>query len=823
MSVAGPRFDLDRFGAALPRFTPRQADLLMVVGTITHRQAPILRRVWEQMAEPKWVMSFGACTVLRRPVQQLRRRAGHRHDHPGRHLRPGLPAAPGGGARRPAEAAGARAAPSRRRNTPLPRASHGSGRAVHPETDDAACRPITIDGPTIEAPDGAMLLPVALDNGIQIPHYCYHPKLSIDGSCRMCQVKVEGSPKLVDRLQHAGPRRHGRRTQTPEVANARQGVMELLLVNHPLDCPICDQAGECYLQDYSFDYGSREARTQRAAPQAAEAQGRSAPRVVLDQERCILCRRCVRFCREITETDELGVFDIGDHSRSTSSDDDRSPTTTRSTPPTSARSARCASKDFHHKLRVWFLKKTESVCPSCSNGCNVTVASLPRRIWRLLPRRNDAVNDTWMCDHGRLNYQLRQQHRAAAPAAACAATASWKPCEWDEALAAAARAPARTPPRTAARGIGAVASPHLTNEEHFRFAQLLRALGVANVDVAVVDRAERRLPDQGGEGGQRARRARPRPAPARAASDCRRSSTPPRAATIRVLYVCGAGSVGDSPTGSCSSRRWPARRVPDRPGHRPLAAGRARARRPAVADVRREERHLHQLTPVACSASTGRHPARGAAERRRDLHAACSTQLERRRAATLRPGGGAARDRRRRCRRTPGSPSHASGRWAGSCRRPAAAHRSRAPDGDARRHRRASAATPRVRTWALGRSARARCSTACGVTSRHFFRNLWGFIRGKPTVFTVQFPEQRLTQPRRLPRHAGARADGQRQGALRRLRPVRVGLPDRLHHHLSRPRPRTRSSAIPTSSTSTCRAACSAACARRPAPRRRSS
>jgi NADH-quinone oxidoreductase subunit G len=342
---------------------------------------------------------------------------------------------------------------------------------------------ITIDGQAIEVPAGAMLLPVALENGIHIPHYCWHPKLSIDGSCRMCQVEVEGSPKLV--ISCNMPVRDGMvvRTTTPAVQNARRGVMELLLVNHPLDCPICDKAGECLLQDYAFTYGSRQART--AEPRRKlEKRKDIGPRMILDQERCILCRRCVRFCREITGTNELSVFNIGD--RSTLDVLDGVPLAneysicTADVCPVGA----LESKDFHHKLRVWFLKKTDSVCPSCSNGCNVTVHHYRNRIWRMMPRRNDAVNETWMCDHGRLNYQhITNPERLRQPL--LRRNGQLEPCGWDEAISAAAALLRRTARDTEGRGLAAVASPHLTNEEHFRFAQMLRALNVVNVDVAV--------------------------------------------------------------------------------------------------------------------------------------------------------------------------------------------------------------------------------------------------------------------------------------------------------------------------------------------------
>jgi len=343
---------------------------------------------------------------------------------------------------------------------------------------------ITIDGQEIEAPSGAMLLPVALENGVHIPHYCWHPKLSIDGSCRMCQVEVEGSPKLV--IACNMPIRDGMvvRTKTPAVENARRGVMELLLVNHPLDCPICDKAGECLLQDYSFAFGSRVART-REPRRKLQKRKDIGPRMILDQERCILCRRCVRFCREVTGTNELGVFNMGD----------RSVLNVMPEAPLANDYSICTadicpvgaleSKDFHHKLRVWFLKKTESVCPSCANGCNVTVHHYRDRVWRMMPRRNDAVNETWMCDHGRLNYQhVNSPDRLRQPL--LRRNGHLEPVDWEEAIAAATTQLRRMARAPGGPAIGAVASPHLTNEENFRFAQLWRALNVASVDVAVV-------------------------------------------------------------------------------------------------------------------------------------------------------------------------------------------------------------------------------------------------------------------------------------------------------------------------------------------------
>ena len=321
---------------------------------------------------------------------------------------------------------------------------------------------ITVDGTTIEVPDNSMLLPVLLDRGLQVPHYCYHPKLSIDGSCRMCLVKVEGLPKLT--ISCNTPVREGMvvDTQGPEVTKARQGVLELLLVNHPLDCPICDQAGECYLQDYAFEYGKRAARTQEPRRKLLKRVD-VGPRVVLDQERCILCRRCVRFCKEITETRELGVFNLGDQSvvdifPGEPLDNDYSINTADICPV-----GALLSKDFHHKMRVWFLDETESVCPGCSNGCNVKVGAARGSVYRLLPRRNDEVNDTWMCDQGRLGYRFVNEHRVRTPRVRRGTTPP-ENASWDEALQQTTTQLSELSRRDGAGALAAVVSPHLTND-----------------------------------------------------------------------------------------------------------------------------------------------------------------------------------------------------------------------------------------------------------------------------------------------------------------------------------------------------------------------
>jgi len=351
-----------------------------------------------------------------------------------------------------------------------------------PKTNAPKTVKFTVDGRPIEAPEGTPLLQAMLDAALDIPHYCYHPKLSIDGSCRLCQVKIEGMPKL--QISCNTQVRDGMvvHTADPEVALARRGVLEMLLLNHPLDCPICDKAGECWLQNYAMRFGSRHARTidPRRKHQKRVDIGE---RMLLDQERCILCRRCVRFCREISKTGELVVFNLGDHSVLDVYDrrlDNNYSICTADICPVGA----LESKDFHHRLRVWFLQETASVCPGCSNGCNIMISEAHNRIWRLIPRRNDAVNDTWMCDQGRLDYKfVDAPERLRTPMIAQGGALAQAP--WQTALAQAAAELSRLKASHGDGAIGAVISPHLTNEDNFCFGELLRAVGAGKAAMAV--------------------------------------------------------------------------------------------------------------------------------------------------------------------------------------------------------------------------------------------------------------------------------------------------------------------------------------------------
>jgi NADH-quinone oxidoreductase subunit G len=286
---------------------------------------------------------------------------------------------------------------------------------------------VNIDGRDIAVPKGTNVIEAALRLGIDVPHYCYHPKLTVVGNCRMCLIEMglpaldpatkapvmdpaTGRPKInwsprpaIACATNASPGLHIR-TTTPLVKECREGVMEFLLVNHPLDCPICDQAGECKLQEQATGYGrgySRYIEPKNVKPKRTTL----GPRVTLDDERCILCSRCVRFCQEVAKDDVLGFIDRGSFSTLTCYPgrklENNYSLNTVDICPVGA----LTSTDFRFKMRVWFLKQTNSIDTESSVGANTVVWSREGAIYRITPRRNDEVNDTWMADSGRLLYK----------------------------------------------------------------------------------------------------------------------------------------------------------------------------------------------------------------------------------------------------------------------------------------------------------------------------------------------------------------------------------------------------------------------------------
>src|SRR3954451_23390789 len=284
---------------------------------------------------------------------------------------------------------------------------------------------VQVDGVWKQFPKGTRLIEACEQAGSYVPRYCYHKKLSSPGNCRMCLIEM-GMPKMgPDRKPVMGadgmpeinwmPRPQiscaqdvaegmGVRTTSPMVEECRRGVMEFLLINHPLDCPICDQAGECRLQEFSVEYGNAESRfleNKVKKPKNVEL----GPRVTLDDERCILCSRCIRFCQEIVQDDVLGFVDRGSHSVLTAHPGKRLENNYSLNTVDICPVGALTSSDFRFQMRVWFLKETKSFCTSCATGCHIVTGSREEKIYRYEPRENDAVNSTWMCDYGRLNYK----------------------------------------------------------------------------------------------------------------------------------------------------------------------------------------------------------------------------------------------------------------------------------------------------------------------------------------------------------------------------------------------------------------------------------
>jgi NADH-quinone oxidoreductase subunit G len=349
---------------------------------------------------------------------------------------------------------------------------------------------ITVDGQELQVEEGRTILQALDDagllmNGVDVPHYCWHPKLAIDGSCRLCQVEVEGIPKL--QIACNTPVQDGMvvHTTTDRVQAAREGVMELLLVNHPLDCPICDQAGECKLQDYAFEYGISASRT-REPRRALKKSVDLGPTITFDQERCILCRRCVRFCREIPGTGELGVFNRGDHSVI-----ETFPGAELDNPYSMNVADICpvgalTTKDFRFKIRVWFLEDVPGVCTGCSNGCNVYLGVANNKVYRYVPRRNDEVNDTWLCDAGRMSYKrIGAEDRLHRPLVR-GDDGVLREASLESALAVAAERLRRLVDAKGAGVVAVVASAHATNQDLAMLRCLVDAVGIDTVGVAVV-------------------------------------------------------------------------------------------------------------------------------------------------------------------------------------------------------------------------------------------------------------------------------------------------------------------------------------------------
>lgn len=263
---------------------------------------------------------------------------------------------------------------------------------------------LRIDNIEVEAREGTTILEAAKSVGIEIPHFCYHPRLSISGNCRMCLVEIEGVKNPAISCRETIREGMVVNTNSDIVKKARSDVLEFILINHPLDCPICDQAGECKLQDYYFKYSLRPSRFTENKVRKPKAV-RAGKFVVLDAERCVECARCVRFCEEIADRHEIGICERGDHStisvqREGALENPYSLCAVDLCPVGALTSA-----DFRFKKRVWFLKSAKSICLGCATGCNVFIDHHDSVAYRYRPRENNMVNKEWLCDAGRMTYK----------------------------------------------------------------------------------------------------------------------------------------------------------------------------------------------------------------------------------------------------------------------------------------------------------------------------------------------------------------------------------------------------------------------------------
>jgi NADH-quinone oxidoreductase subunit G len=351
---------------------------------------------------------------------------------------------------------------------------------------------LTINQRSISVPEGTTIIQAAEKLDVEIPRYCYHPGLSIAGSCRMCLIEIEKMPKLQPACNTRVTDGMVVHTDTDKVKKAVSGVLEFLLINHPLDCPVCDQAGECYLQEYYMKFGLYESRMDEDKVKRQKAQP-IGPHVILDNERCILCSRCVRFVREVSHSNEIGIFNRGSRSEirllpGKVLDNNYSGNVVDICPV-----GALLDRDFRFQCRVWYLSKTDSVCPGCSRGCNISIHSNRerlhhaegRRVVRLKPRFNAEVNQWWMCDVGRYGYKsIDDPSRISS--AQMKSNGEFVSLSAEDGVAWAGQKIREALDKGGKSSIVVLASPQLTNEDLFIIRKFfLKDLGITRIDFRV--------------------------------------------------------------------------------------------------------------------------------------------------------------------------------------------------------------------------------------------------------------------------------------------------------------------------------------------------
>src|SRR6266852_6206406 len=338
---------------------------------------------------------------------------------------------------------------------------------------------LEINGQPVGVAPGATVMDAATKIGIFVPHFCYHKKLSIAANCRMCLVQVEKAPKPLPAC--ATPATEGMKVQTHSNAaiQAQKGVMEFLLINHPLDCPICDQGGECQLQDLAVGYGASGSRYQEE--KRVVVNKNLGPLISTDMTRCIHCTRCVRFGQEVAGVMELGMAGRGEHAEiltfvGRTVDSEVSGNVIDLCPV-----GALTSKPFRYSARNWELSRRKSVAPHDSLGSNVVVQVKGDKVMRVVPLENEAINECWLSDRDRYSYEgLNSEERLQRPM--LNEGGRWREVDWQAALEHVARTLSEIRFKHDPQEIGALASPHSTFEEMALLAKLVRAMGSDNVD-----------------------------------------------------------------------------------------------------------------------------------------------------------------------------------------------------------------------------------------------------------------------------------------------------------------------------------------------------
>jgi len=341
---------------------------------------------------------------------------------------------------------------------------------------------IEINGQVVNVEPGSTVIQAAESLGISVPRYCYHPGLSIAGSCRMCLVEIESMPKLAISCYIQAQDGMKVTTDSEKVRQARKSMLEFLLLNHPLDCPVCDQSGECDLQNYYMEVGQYDSRFLENKIKRKKALP-IGPHVILDQERCILCTRCTRFCEEVSKSNELGVFQRGNRSVI-----DLAPEKALDNPYSGNVIDICpvgalTEREFRFQCRVWYLSTQESICNGCARGCNISIhyntsrsyKAGGKRVQRLKPRFNPFVNRWWICDEGRFGYEFIDHNRIEFPYLRVSG-GELEVSDWKKIVQEVSRALKTTLEKFGSESIGVIASPQLSNEELYLIQKLFGEL-----------------------------------------------------------------------------------------------------------------------------------------------------------------------------------------------------------------------------------------------------------------------------------------------------------------------------------------------------------